>query len=95
MNLFDGALFGATTTDAQRRGFPASHTRPIEASIDPLAARRLGRPAVRGSISLLELSHRFEPLPAVFFAWMVAFLLVYSVLTHTVKMWFIRKFGTD
>lgn len=63
MNLFDGALFGATTTDAQRRGFPASHTRPIEASIDPLAARRLGRPAVRGSISLLELSHRFEPLP--------------------------------
>ncbi len=37
----------------------------------------------------------FEPLPAVFFAWMVAFLLAYSVLTHTVKMWFIRKFGSD
>ncbi len=37
----------------------------------------------------------FEPLPAVFFAWMAAFLLAYSVLTHNVKMWFIRKFGTD
>jgi Mg2+-importing ATPase len=37
----------------------------------------------------------FEPLPAVFFAWMVAFLLAYSVLTHTVKTWFIRKFGSD
>ena len=37
----------------------------------------------------------FEPLPAVFFAWMIAFLLVYSVLTHKVKTWFIRKFGTD
>ncbi len=37
----------------------------------------------------------FEPLPAVFFAWMVAFLLVYSVLTHKMKTWFIRKFGSD
>ncbi len=37
----------------------------------------------------------FEPLPAIFFAWMAAFLLAYSVLTHTVKMWFARKFGTD
>lgn len=37
----------------------------------------------------------FEPLPGIFFVWMVGFLLAYSVLTHTVKMWFIRKFGTD
>jgi Mg2+-importing ATPase len=37
----------------------------------------------------------FEPLPLVFFVWMVAFLLAYSVLTHTVKTWFIRKFGSD
>ena len=37
----------------------------------------------------------FEPLPLVFFVWMVGFLLAYSVLTHTVKTWFIRKFGTD
>ena len=37
----------------------------------------------------------FEPLPLVFFVWMVAFLLAYSVLTHNVKTWFVRKFGTD
>jgi P-type Mg2+ transporter len=37
----------------------------------------------------------FTPLPAVFFLWMAAFLLAYSVLTHTVKMWFARRFGTD
>jgi Mg2+-importing ATPase len=37
----------------------------------------------------------FEPLPKIFFLWMAAFLLAYSVLTHNVKMWFIRKFGTD
>ncbi len=37
----------------------------------------------------------FTPLPPVFFLWMVAFLLAYSVLTHTVKMWFARRFGAD
>ncbi|HVT72723.1 MAG TPA: magnesium-translocating P-type ATPase [Lacunisphaera sp.] len=37
----------------------------------------------------------FEPLPPAFFAWLAAFLLAYSVLTHTVKMWFARKFGPD
>ena len=35
------------------------------------------------------------PLPAVFFLWLAAFLVCYSVLTHVVKMWFARKFGTD
>jgi Mg2+-importing ATPase len=37
----------------------------------------------------------FEPLPKIFFAWMVAFLLAYGILTHIVKMWFARKFGSD
>ena len=37
----------------------------------------------------------FAPLPKIFFAWMLAFLLAYSMLTHFVKMWFARKFGTD
>ncbi len=37
----------------------------------------------------------FTPLPAVFFLWMVAFLLAYSVLTHLVKTWFARRFGSD
>ncbi len=35
------------------------------------------------------------PLPAVFFLWLALFLVSYSVLTHLVKSWFIRRFGTD
>ena len=35
------------------------------------------------------------PLPAIYFLWIVGYLLAYSVLTHTVKMWFARKFGSD
>ena len=37
----------------------------------------------------------FTPLPAVYFAWLAGFLVLYSVLTHKVKMWFARRFGTD
>ncbi|MBC7365323.1 MAG: magnesium-translocating P-type ATPase, partial [Undibacterium sp.] len=37
----------------------------------------------------------FEPLPPIFFAWMAAFLVSYSFITHFVKTWFIRKFGSD
>ena len=37
----------------------------------------------------------FVPLPAVYFLWIAGYLLAYSVLTHSVKMWFARKFGTD
>ncbi|HTX65648.1 MAG TPA: magnesium-translocating P-type ATPase [Opitutaceae bacterium] len=35
------------------------------------------------------------PLPPVFFVWVAGFLGAYAVLTHSVKMWFARKFGTD
>ena len=35
------------------------------------------------------------PLPAVFFLWLAVFLLTYSVLTHVVKTWFSRRFGSD
>jgi len=35
------------------------------------------------------------PLPAVFFLWITGFLVAYSVLTHLVKSWFIRRFGID
>lgn len=61
VNLFDGGLIGVTSTDANRRGFPASHTRPIEATINPLEAPRLGKPVVRGDVGFLELAHRVEP----------------------------------
>jgi P-type Mg2+ transporter len=35
------------------------------------------------------------PLPAVFFLWLIAFLISYGFLTHFVKSWFARRFGTD
>ena len=35
------------------------------------------------------------PLPPVFFVWMAGFLVFYSVLTHAVKMWFVRRFGLE
>ncbi len=37
----------------------------------------------------------FEPLPPVFFLWMLGFLATYGVLAHNVKMWFARRFGLD
>ena len=37
----------------------------------------------------------FVPLPAIFWAWIAGFLLVYSVITHFVKTWFFRKYGVD
>ncbi len=35
------------------------------------------------------------PLPSIYFAWLAGFLVAYAVLTHCVKMWFGRRFGTD
>jgi len=37
----------------------------------------------------------FTPLPGIFFVWMTGFLVAYSILTHLVKTWFARRFGTD
>ena len=34
-------------------------------------------------------------LPAVYWAWIAGFLLTYSVITHVVKTWFIRRFGAE
>jgi len=35
------------------------------------------------------------PLPASFWAFMALFIFLYSVLTHTVKVWYFNKFGID
>ncbi len=35
------------------------------------------------------------PLPLSYWWWILGFLLCYAVLTHNVKCWFIRKFGSD
>ena len=53
--------------------------------------------AVGAWLPFSPLAHWFGlvPLPPVFFLWIAGYLLAYSVLTHTVKMWFSRKFGSD
>jgi hypothetical protein len=60
LTVLDGLAVTFNSTDAVRRGFPASHTRRTEATIDPLARRRLGEPAVRGNVTSVELSQRLE-----------------------------------
>ena len=35
------------------------------------------------------------PLPLSYFGWLTGFLVAYSLLTHAMKMWFARRFGTD
>ncbi len=37
----------------------------------------------------------FVPLPRAYWLWMGVFLLAYGVLTHTVKVWFFKRFGDD
>jgi Mg2+-importing ATPase len=37
----------------------------------------------------------FVPLPFSFWIWIIVFLLSYAALTHSVKVWFHRKFGID
>ena len=37
----------------------------------------------------------FVALPASFFLWLLLFVVTYGVLTHIVKTWFYRRFGTD
>jgi Mg2+-importing ATPase len=37
----------------------------------------------------------FVPLPAIYWAWIGGFLVLYCTLTHLVKSWFFRKFGVD
>jgi Mg2+-importing ATPase len=37
----------------------------------------------------------FERLPVAYWFWIVGFLVVYGVLTHTVKTWFLRRYGDD
>ena len=43
------------------------------------------------------LAERFGliPLPAIFWAWVVGFVLCYSTLTHFVKVWFFKRYGID
>jgi len=40
------------------------------------------------------LAHAFklQPMPLAFFAWLIAILFVYCLLTQVIKNWFIRKF---
>jgi hypothetical protein len=58
--FIDGAAGTANSTDAPRRAFSGSITRPLEAEIDPLAERRLGVRAPEGQALAFELSHRLD-----------------------------------
>ena len=61
--LVNEGLLSATSTNAVRRNLPPAGTSsPPEATIDPLALRRLGEPAPRGRSLALELIQRAEPL---------------------------------
>jgi hypothetical protein len=59
--LVDAASWWYNSTDAVRRGFPGPLTRSTEATIDPLAVRRLGEFAPAGDLVGLEWSQRIEP----------------------------------
>ncbi|MDB4915722.1 MAG: Capsule assembly protein Wzi [Gemmatimonadetes bacterium] len=61
LSPIDGASLTAATTDAERRAFLSLANKSTEATIDPLAERRLGQPAVRGSTLALEVAQRVEP----------------------------------
>ena len=61
VSFIEGASLSFSSTDADRRGFPGASSRLTEATIDPLAQRRLGAPALHGQTSALEVSHRIEP----------------------------------
>ncbi len=37
----------------------------------------------------------FVPLPAIYWAWIAGFLVIYSTLTHVMKSWFFKRFGVD
>lgn len=40
-------------------------------------------------------SLRFVPLPFNYWFWIAGFLILYSILTHNIKVWFFRKFGDN
>jgi hypothetical protein len=56
----DEVELALNSTDALRRGLAGNLGAPTEATIDPLAVRRLGEPAVRGASASLELAQRAE-----------------------------------
>ena len=65
LSLVDAASISFVSTDAVSRGFPGNLTRDIEASIEPLTPRRLGRRAPPGSTFGIDLQQRLEP-----FSWL-------------------------
>ncbi|MEO6527825.1 MAG: capsule assembly Wzi family protein [Gemmatimonadaceae bacterium] len=61
ISLLDGVSLVVSSTDAERRGFPASHSSPTEATTGSLLPRRLGEPLKPGTSTVLELAQRIEP----------------------------------
>lgn len=67
-------------------GSRASLTMTITTLIIMLTGAWLPYSPFAGSIGLV-------PLPYTFWFWIIGFLLIYSVLTHFVKVWFLKKYG--
>lgn len=62
--LLDELVLGLNATDAVRRAPPpAGSASAPQATIDPLAIRRLGAPLARGGSAYVELLQRVEPTP--------------------------------
>jgi hypothetical protein len=59
--LLDEATLSALSTDARRRPILGDNGRFAATTLDPLARRRLGQPAVAGQSAALELAQRVEP----------------------------------
>ncbi|MFI0348323.1 MAG: magnesium-translocating P-type ATPase [Chthoniobacterales bacterium] len=52
---------------------------------------------IGGVLPYTPLGNYFDlvPLPAIYWAWIVGFLLCYSIITHKVNVWCLNKFGID
>ena len=61
----------------------------------PLLIMTLTIMAIGIYIPFSPLAHVFglRPVPVAYFGWLAAILLGYAFLTHTIKTWFIRKYG--
>lgn len=61
LQALDDVRLTVSYTDSERRGWLASHTRPLDATIGSLLPRRLGTQLVPGTTASLELAQRIEP----------------------------------
>ena len=74
---------------------PAVHRQPRLAADDDDHAQRHGPRAPGCPYSPFAPALGLVRLPGVYWAWIAGFLIIYSVLTHTVKTWFFKRYGGE